>query len=172
MIDDRKKRYGLESLADSVRSGLAVTGQKRLQCKFLYDEVGSALFEVIGALPEYGLTRAGERLMRWCAGEVVGRLPRPVIVAELGSGSGRNTRWLLEELSRHQRTVYCPIEISAAALRQCEREMSRIESVSVLGYEHEYLEGLLRVAGRPARRREPAGAVPGEHDRELRSQRE
>jgi dimethylhistidine N-methyltransferase len=142
------------SLAESVRSGLCRSGQKMLQCKYLYDEVGSALFEVISVLPEYGLTRAGERLVRQYAEDVVRRLPIPVLVAELGSGNGRNTRWVLEALSRRQRTLYCPIEISPTALAQCERELRHLEQVSVLGCEREYLDGLHAVAARRA---------PGEH---------
>jgi hypothetical protein len=69
-----------------------------LHSKYLYDSIGSALFEVITMLPEYGLTRADERLLRANAGEIVGKVPSPAIVAELGSGSGRKTRWILEAL--------------------------------------------------------------------------
>ena len=50
--------------AADVRAGLTRTGQKELPSKYLYDNVGSALFEVISYLPEYGLTRADERLLR------------------------------------------------------------------------------------------------------------
>jgi L-histidine Nalpha-methyltransferase len=146
MGNNYRNRYGLEALADGVRAGLGGAGPKTLRCKFLYDEVGSALFDAISALPEYGLTRAGERLMRSHADELVRRLSLPVIVAELGSGNGRNTRSLLEALSLRQKTLYCPIEISPAALTRCERELGQIHAVTVVGYEHEYLEGLLQVA--------------------------
>src|SRR5215469_374252 len=50
--------------AADVRDGLTRGGQKELPSKYLYDDVGSALFEVISHLPEYGLTRADERLLR------------------------------------------------------------------------------------------------------------
>lgn len=40
--------------AADVRRGLLRAGQKELPSKYLYDDVGSALFEVISALPEYG----------------------------------------------------------------------------------------------------------------------
>src|SRR5438445_5264125 len=50
--------------ATEVHAGLTKPGQKELPSKYLYDEVGSALFEVISVLPEYGLTRADERLLR------------------------------------------------------------------------------------------------------------
>jgi L-histidine N-alpha-methyltransferase len=132
--------------AADVRAGLTRTGQKELPSKYLYDNVGSALFEVISHLPEYGLTRADERLLRRHADEIVDRLAGPVAVAELGSGSGKKTRWLLEALCRRQRTSYYPVEISHSALVMCERELRDIDQISIVGFEREYLDGLLEVA--------------------------
>jgi L-histidine Nalpha-methyltransferase len=132
--------------AADVRAGLTRPGQKELPSKYLYDDVGSALFEVISHLPEYGLTRADERLLRRHADDIVQRLDPPVAVAELGSGSGKKTRWILEALSRWQRTFYYPVEISRSALAMCERELSDIDSISIVGFEREYLDGLLEVA--------------------------
>lgn len=140
--------------AADVGAGLTKPGQKELLSKYLYDDVGSALFEVICHLPEYGLTRADERLLRRHASDIVERLATPIAVAELGSGSGKKTRQILEALCRRQRTRYYPIEISPSALAMCERELSDIDCVSILGFEREYLDGLLEVA---AERR------PGQH---------
>ncbi|MFZ3263176.1 MAG: L-histidine N(alpha)-methyltransferase [Terriglobales bacterium] len=132
--------------ADDVRAGLCRRGQKELPSKYLYDEVGSALFEVISSLPEYGLTRADERLLRRHADEIVNRVAGPVAVVELGSGSGKKTRWLLEAFSRRQRTFYYPVEISRSALAMCERELRDIDAISIVGFEREYLDGLREVA--------------------------
>src|SRR5437763_8702353 len=140
--------------AADVRAGLTRPGQKELPSKYLYDDVGSALFEVICHLPEYGLTRADERLLRRHASEIADRVGGPVAVAELGSGSGRKTRWLLEAFARRQRISYYPIEISQSALVMCERELRDIDSISILGFEREYLDGLLEAA---------AQRKPGEH---------
>jgi L-histidine Nalpha-methyltransferase len=132
--------------AGDVRAGLTKPGQKELPSRYLYDDIGSALFEVISFLPEYGLTRADERLLRRHSHDIVERLPAPIAVAELGSGSGKKTRWILEALCRRQRTFYYPIEISPSALAMCERELRDIDSVSILGFERQYLDGLLEVA--------------------------
>src|ERR1700691_1336366 len=132
--------------ANDVRAGLSKPLQKELLSKYLYDDVGSALFEVISHLPEYGLTRADERLLRHHADEIVDRLTGPVAVAELGSGSGKKTRWLLEAFCRRQRTSYYPVEISHSALVMCERELRDIDRISIVGFEREYLDGLLEVA--------------------------
>jgi dimethylhistidine N-methyltransferase len=132
--------------AEEARAGLTKPGQKELPSKYLYDDIGSALFEVISHLPEYGLTRADDRLLRRHAQDIIDRVPGPVVVAELGSGSGRKTRWLLEALARRQRTFYHPIEISRAALIRCQQELRDLESVSILGFEREYLDGLVEIA--------------------------
>lgn len=140
--------------AAEVHAGLTRPSQKELPSKYLYDDVGSALFEVISHLPQYGLTRADERLLRRHAKEIVERVPGPVAVAELGSGSGRKTRWLLEAFCRTQHTSYYPVEISHSALVMCERELSDIDAISIVGFEREYLDGLLEIA---------AYRKPGQH---------
>src|SRR4029077_1734080 len=134
--------------AAEVRAGLTQTGQKELPSKYLYDDVGSALFEVISVLPQYGFTRADERLLRRHASEIADNVPKHVAVAELGSGSGKKTRWILKALCRRQHISYFPIEISPTALAMCERELGDIESMSIVGFEREYLDGLREVAAR------------------------
>ncbi|MGC2193384.1 MAG: L-histidine N(alpha)-methyltransferase [Terriglobales bacterium] len=137
----------VSEFAAEVRAGL-IKPQKELLSKYLYDNVGSALFEVISVLPEYGLTRADERVLQRNAYDIVERLPLPLMVAELGSGSGKKTRWLLKALARRQHTAYCPIEISPTALAMCKRELGDIDAISIVGFEHEYLDGLAEVAAR------------------------
>ncbi len=134
--------------ASEVVAGLSHAGQKELPSKYLYDEIGSALFDVICLLPEYGLSRAGMRLLERHSSEIVDRLPGHVSVAELGSGSGQKTRWLLEALSRRQRVNYYPIDISSSALFRCQQELGQMDMVSLVGFERAYLDGLQEVASR------------------------
>jgi len=138
----------LADFSSDVVVGLSHSGQKELPSKYLYDEVGSALFDVICLLPEYGLSRAGMRLLQRNAVAIVDLLPHPVVVAELGSGSGQKTRWLLEALAHRQRVNYYPIDISRSALSRCQLELGQIESVSIVGFESAYLDGLRQVAAR------------------------
>jgi dimethylhistidine N-methyltransferase len=134
--------------ARDVRAGLGKAGQKELSCKHLYDELGTALFEAITLLPEYGLLRADERLLKQYADAILDHVQFPVAVAELGSGTGRKTRWLLEALARRQAVVYYPVDVSASALLKCRRELFEVAPVTVLGLEQTYLEGLRLVVGR------------------------
>ncbi|MDO9006574.1 MAG: L-histidine N(alpha)-methyltransferase [Aquabacterium sp.] len=134
-----------DAFATDVYGGLTQSPQKTLPSKYLYDAVGSALFEVITHLPEYGLTRADERLIKTHAQDVLMSLGPVGTVVELGSGSGRKTRWILEACARRQPCTYYPIEISATALAHCSRELSDIPGVKVLGIEREYLPGLQQI---------------------------
>src|SRR6476660_10077182 len=102
--------------AADVRAGLEMQGQKELLSKYLYDDVGSALFEVISVLPQYGLTRADERLLQRHAQAIADQVSGPVAVAELGSGSGKKTRWILRGLCRSQHRYYFPMGLCPPAL--------------------------------------------------------
>ena len=138
-------------LAEDVREGLTKP-QKELPAKYFYDAVGSALFEAITHLPEYGLTRAEERLLWKHAREVPERLAAPLAVAELGSGSGSKTRLLLEAISaRQDELLYYAIDGSPAALEGCRATLSAMPGVRFSGISAFYEEGLEEVA----RRRSP-----------------
>src|ERR1700746_91422 len=102
MIVQAPSRKVHSEFAEDVRAGLTKPGQRELLSKYLYDEVGSELFEAICLLPVYGLTRADTRRLQRHSKEIVGLMPRPTHVAELGSGSGKKTRLILEALVRRR----------------------------------------------------------------------
>lgn len=143
-------------LAADVRLGLLRTGQKTLPCKYLYDEVGTLLFEAICALPEYGLTAADSRLLHTHAEAMLAPFAPGLMVAELGSGSAQKTRWLLWSLSRRQSTIYSPIEISPLALARSQEKLADIQGLEIRPLQNEYLEGLRQlVRARPGAPRQP-----------------
>jgi dimethylhistidine N-methyltransferase len=135
-------------LAAEIRAGLQDPLQKRLPARLFYDDIGSALFDVISLLPEYGLTRADERVLRRHAPAIVAALPPIHSVAELGSGSGRKTRWILEALAPGAPRAYYPIDISRAALARCVHELADVPDVLLSPIEADYLGGLATAAGR------------------------
>ena len=139
----------MQQFAADVRAGLTASPQKRLPCQYLYDGVGSKLFEAICMLPEYGLSRAGERLIKLHGGELAERLPGPLRVVELGSGSGNKTEALLAALlsiHRPSEMVYTPIDISATALDVCTRNLAGLSGVRVTPMVDSYENGLARAA--------------------------
>src|SRR2546425_3096428 len=103
-----------------VRAGLSKHGQKELYSKYFYDDLGTALFEAITFLPEYGLTRADLRLLRRHARELPERAANVSVIVELGSGSGEKAHEILPHFARNHPVTYCPIDLSAAALSRCQ----------------------------------------------------
>ena len=80
------KTHGIpaqKQFADDVRSGLSRNGQKELPSKYLYDSLGSALFDAITLLPEYGLTRADARLLQRHGREIATHIPAGTVVTEM-----------------------------------------------------------------------------------------
>lgn len=127
--------------ARDVRLGLCEAKRKWLPAKHLYDAVGSTLFEAITHLPEYGLTRADERVLRRAAAALPDHITsKELIVAELGSGGGAKTRLLLEAFATGLVRSYCPIDISSDALQRCCQELEGL--VSVLPYHGAYVDGV------------------------------
>jgi L-histidine Nalpha-methyltransferase len=121
---------------------------RTLPCRYFYDLEGSLLFEQICELPEYYLTRAEDAILRERSDEIAAELPLRVDLVELGSGSARKTRRLLEALLRRQPALrYLPIDISADMLAQTSRDLSRdYPRLSVLPIAAEYAAGMARAA--------------------------
>ncbi len=108
---------GVRSFAQDVARGLS-SEPKHLPCKYFYDEVGSALFDVITRLPEYYLTAAESEILSEWGWQIVRVLDAPVDLLELGSGSAIKTRIIIGEALRIQTELcYSPIDISTEALR-------------------------------------------------------
>lgn len=140
--------------ADDVRSGLSAP-TKRLSPRYLYDDLGSALFDAITALPEYYLTRAETEILERHAGAIIDAVGYPIELIELGSGSAVKTRYLIDAAFARQPSVrFCPIDISSAALDSSARALrSEYPRIVVDGINAEYLTGLTRLSRNGARRR-------------------
>jgi L-histidine N-alpha-methyltransferase len=134
----------LSSLALDVSAGLSKSGQKTLPSRYFYDDLGSALFEAITLLPEYGLTRADERVLRSCASELAAATGPIRLVAELGSGSGTKTEHVLRALAqKSEGLLYRPIDVSGAALSLCGKQVGKISAVEPVCAD--WLDGLAQV---------------------------
>jgi dimethylhistidine N-methyltransferase len=141
----------MSGFVGDVCAGLCRSGQKSLPPKYLYDELGSLLFEAITRLPEYGVWRAERRLLEAHA-EAIARSCEAGFVVELGSGSAEKTRSVLKALLARRPVSYCTVEISQTALDSARRALGDLESLDVRGIAKEYLSGL-----EDALRRRPAG---------------
>ena len=128
-------------LRHAIRHGLS-TRPLSLPVECLYDPLGSALFDAITRLPEYGLSRAERRLLERHSHVLAQWLPTPLSVVELGSGTGATTAILLDGLARRGRVCYRPVDISAAALADCKRRVEGIKGVDVSPFEGSHRDGL------------------------------
>jgi L-histidine N-alpha-methyltransferase len=137
------------NLADDVRAGLTAV-PKSLPCKYLYDDRGSRLFDAICDLPEYYLTRTEQSLLETVADEIVG-LTQPADVIELGSGTSRKTRVLLNALRRGRFSArYIPLDVNEWMLRRTAASLLRdYPELRVRGIVGDYHRDLGRI---------PAGA--------------
>ena len=127
---------------------------KQLQSKYLYDALGSSLFDAICRLPWYRITRAERRLLERHAPEIVDRAvfgaqttPASPTIVELGCGSGEKLMLLAEALQAQGASARVHlIDISSQALEQTEQRLNRLRHFSVVGHQSTYEEGLRKAA--------------------------
>lgn len=138
-----------EQFADDVRYYLSLT-PRQLPSRYLYDALGSALFDAICELPWYEVTRGETRLLHRHAREVFGTL-RPVDrVIELGAGNGRKLETLLAsaapaDLPRHAHLI----DVSAQALRTAADALGGFSDLRLFLHEAPYEAGLEQIAAGP-----------------------
>ena len=97
--------------------------QKSLPSKYFYDQRGSRLFEKITELNEYYPTRTEMSIMQNNMPGIIRTLGSDIVLAELGSGSSKKTRLLLDHLSCI--TSYVPIEISEQYLAKVVQKLNQ-----------------------------------------------
>jgi len=120
-----------------VREGLDQT-PKSIPTHFLYDQVGSELFEQITQLPEYYPTRTERSILETHAGEIVEAAGEGLTIIEFGSGSSVKTRLLIEAaLQRQPELRYMPIDISFDFLKSSSQvllgDYERLEITAIGG---------------------------------------
>ena len=124
----------LSGMAADVRAGLT-RPFKELSPRYFYDEHGSELFERITELEEYYPTRCEREILQTGAAEICEAANRPASLIELGSGSARKTRALLDAMRcAGCLKTYCPVDISEEITRDTAERIAReYEGVNVRG---------------------------------------
>ena len=104
------------SLVDDVRRGLGAK-PLRLPPKWLYDDEGSRLFDLITRLPEYYPTEAERAILDLHGADIAAACDASTLV-ELGSGTSDKTRVLLDAFDATGRLRrFVPVDVSEATLR-------------------------------------------------------
>ncbi|WP_221176961.1 L-histidine N(alpha)-methyltransferase [Nocardioides pocheonensis] len=111
------------SLVDDVRRGLA-SHPRTLPPKWLYDDVGSGLFDEITRLPEYYPFAAERSILEAHADEIAAASHATTLV-ELGSGTSEKTRLLLDAFTGSgQLTRFTPVDVSEGTLRDAALQLA------------------------------------------------
>jgi L-histidine Nalpha-methyltransferase len=119
---------------------------KQIQSKYLYDALGSSLFDAICRLPWYRITRAESRLLSIHAGAIVSTIAEDEgTIVELGCGSGEKLVLLAEALQARGGSAHVHlIDISSQALELTEQRLGRLQHFPVVGHQSTYEVGLRR----------------------------
>ena len=143
VIHDLARRNGHAEFSQDIRAGLT-SNPKHLFPKYLYDEVGSRLFEAICELDEYYLTRAEDQILKVHADEIVRSVPDCDTLIDLGSGSAEKTRRLIDAFTRQrQQLLFIPIDISATALSQSSQALlGAYPNIRIEAYAADYFQAL------------------------------
>ena len=133
------------TLTRDVLAGFA-KNPKEIPPKYLYAIGGSDIFEKITELPEYYVARAEMEALRIAAREIAGSGDWSRLV-ELGPGSGKKTRYLLEPMLLRRDMIYEPVDISERALSGMANELvGDYRGLRVRGFVGDFLgSGLERV---------------------------
>ena len=121
---------------------------RQLPTRYLYDALGSALFDAICRLPWYRVTRAESGLLEQHADAILAPLARPVSVVELGCGNGEKLAALIERAREPVHRAHL-VDISPAALQSAHARLSTVPDVLVTTFEGTYEDGLARLSAEP-----------------------
>jgi L-histidine N-alpha-methyltransferase len=123
----------LSGMAADVRAGLT-SPFKELSPRYFYDEHGSQLFEQITELSEYYPTRCEREILQSDAAAICAAANGPAALIELGSGSARKTRVLLDAMrSVDCLRTYCPVDISEEITRETADAIASEYGIAVHG---------------------------------------
>ena len=127
-----------------IQTGLSDAFQKSTPSKYLYDDIGSELFERITLQPEYYLTRTEIEILDSYASKIVKDIQKEIILIELGSGSSKKTKFLFNEILKKQNQLYYfPIDISFNFLTSVVSNLENsLTNVIVKGIPYEYIDGI------------------------------
>ncbi|MGN6629935.1 MAG: L-histidine N(alpha)-methyltransferase, partial [Candidatus Nitrosocosmicus sp.] len=130
---------------EDVLAGLCNGSQKSRPSKYLYDDLGSELFEKITLQPEYYPTRTEIKLLDNYAKNIINYIQKEIVLIELGSGSSRKTKLLFDEILKKQKTLYYfPIDISFNFLSSVVTSLENsLKNVIVKGIPYEYIDGMI-----------------------------
>ena len=133
------------AFAEQVHYYLSLT-PRQLPSRYLYDDLGSALFESICQLPWYRITRTEKRLLQRYGAAILERVNALSRIVELGPGNGDKLAALILTLRAGEQPEVHLIDVSSAALGIAARTVRAARPTVVTGHHATYESGLGEVA--------------------------
>ena len=132
-------QHNAAAVAQELLQGLCAP-QAYTSPKYLYDALGSRLFEAITELPEYDLTRTEALLMRLHSADMAQHLPTGACWIDLGAGNCEKAGRLLGSM---QAGRYVAVDISVDFVRQALDSLQRQHpSLAMTGLGTDFSGGL------------------------------
>lgn len=148
-----------KTFADDVEYYLSLN-PRQLPSHYLYDELGSALFEAICRLPWYPITRTEQRLLASRARDIMTCLNDDVplsTLVELGPGSGEKLMTLLDASPTRRAVTVHLVDISSSALETASRALEAHSELAVVTHQATYEVGLAELSAEIRDGVRPAG---------------
>ncbi len=130
---------GRSAFAEDVGYFLSLT-PRQLPSRYLYDELGSALFDAICHLPWYRVTRTERQLLSAHAREILGG--RFATLVELGPGNGEKLATLIDTADVDGPLTVHLVDISTAALEVAMRTLDGRPMITAVPHATTYEQGL------------------------------
>ena len=132
-------QHDAAAVAQELLQGLCAP-QAHTSPKYLYDALGSRLFEAITELPEYDLTRNEAQVMRLHGADMAQCLPAGACWIDLGAGNCEKAARLLGPLRAGR---YVAVDISVDSLRHALESLQRQHPhLPIAGVGTDFLGGL------------------------------
>ena len=132
--------------AEDVAYYLSLT-PRQLPSRYLYDELGSVLFEAITRLPWYRISGAENHLLSARAGDILARMRPLSTIVELGPGNGRKLATLVGGADFGTGVTLHLVDVSPTALAAATDTLKDQAGLVVVTHHAPYEVGLAEVTG-------------------------
>jgi L-histidine Nalpha-methyltransferase len=136
------------SFAEDVAYYLSLT-PRQLPSKYLYDGLGSALFEAICHLPWYRIARTEQHLLNLHARDMLARVGPLTTLIELGPGSGRKLATLVDATAPDRALTVHLVDVSPLSLETATSALENrraARELTVVAHQATYEDGLSEIS--------------------------
>ncbi|CAG8475294.1 11925_t:CDS:2 [Funneliformis caledonium] len=151
IIDIRKNKIINENFINEILDGLnSKNSIKSIPTVILYDSRGLQLFDQITYLDEYYLTSAELNVLRDKVDRIIEYIPDGSSVIELGAGSLRKTKLILQSLEKSKKNItYYALDLMEDELIKSLSSLGKFSNVQLVGLLGTYEEGMDFAASLP-----------------------